>query len=70
MNNTALTETIPTAADIDFNFVLAAIRSCNNQWQLECCETLISLFVAKHGNEKEGALTHELIVKTTWVMIV
>lgn len=35
----------------DAKWVLAAINGCNDTFQLDCCRTLIALFIAKHPLE-------------------
>lgn len=35
----------------DFYFVRQCIITSRNEWQLECCRTLINLFVTKHWYE-------------------
>lgn len=34
-----------------YKWITSAIDSCTNDFQLRCCETLISLFETKYGNE-------------------
>ena len=53
----------------DNKFILGCINSCLNQWQLECCERLIELFVIKHGEGKEHELLSALIQRTALVVM-
>lgn len=53
----------------DKKFIIDCINSCVNQWQLECCERLIELFVIKHGEGKEHELLSALIQRTALVVM-
>lgn len=34
-----------------FDWISAAIESCTNEWQLECCFKLIELFNQRYGDD-------------------
>jgi len=38
----------------DYEWVLKCIESCQNTWQLNSAETLIILFIQKHGEGPES----------------
>lgn len=52
----------------DFTFVRQCILSSKNEWQIECCQSLIKLFLRKHVYELNVmddffCLTDEMVKK-------
>lgn len=54
----------------DYEWVLKCIESCQNTWQLEACETLVNLFIQKHGDCMYARDLYEFLANKNSLIVV